>query len=192
MTITIDPTKTYTAEEYLALEVESEIRNEYRNGAIIPMTGGTPAHNEITATLIFLLKSALRQQPYSIFVTDQRLWIPDLDQYTYPDVMVTPRPPELKPGRKDTVMNPTFIAEVLSDSTEKYDRGNKFEAYRSISTFQEYLLIAQEKPHVEQYIKQAENKWLFTEYHDLSESFELQSVGVTISLADLYEAVFGD
>ncbi|MGF1496844.1 MAG: Uma2 family endonuclease [Elainellaceae cyanobacterium] len=192
MTITIDPTKTYTAEEYLALEVESEIRNEYRNGEVIPMTGGTPAHNEITATLIFLLKSALRQQPYSIFVTDQRLWIPDLDQYTYPDVMVTPRPPELKPGRKDTVMNPTFIAEVLSDSTEKYDRGNKFEAYRSISTFQEYLLIAQEKPHVEQYIKQAENKWLFTEYHDLSESFELQSVGVTISLADLYEAVFGD
>lgn len=191
MTLASSQPKTYTAEEYLALEVESEIRNEYRNGEINPMTGGTPAHNEIIRMVVFLLTAALRKQPYSIFVTDQRLWIPDLDQYTYPDVMVTPRPPELKPGRKDTVMNPIFIAEVLSDSTEKYDRGDKFEAYRSISTFQEYLLIAQEKPHVEQYIKQAENQWLFTEYRDLNATFKLQSIGVTLSLADLYEAVFG-
>jgi len=192
MPLTPSPTQTYTAEEYLALEVKSDIRSEYRDGDIIPMTGGTPAHNEIIATLIFLLKSALRQQPYSIFVTDQRLWIPDRDQYTYPDVMVTPRPPELQPDRQDTVMNPILLVEVLSDSTEKYDRGDKFEAYRTIPAFQEYLLIAQTQPHVEQYTKQAENQWLFTEYHDLSTSFELQSVGVTIALADLYEAVFSN
>lgn len=187
---TITPTQTYTAEEYLALEVESDLRHEYRHGDILPMTGGTPAHNEITRMLVFLLTAALRKQPYSIFVTDQRLWIPELNQYTYPDIMVTPRPPELKPDRKDTVMNPLLLAEVLSDSTEKYDRGDKFEAYRTIPAFQEYLLIAQAKPHVEQYIKQAENQWLFTEYHDLSATVELQSVGVTITLADLYEAVF--
>ncbi|MEM1280810.1 MAG: Uma2 family endonuclease [Cyanobacteria bacterium P01_H01_bin.152] len=185
-------TKTYTAEDYLALEVESDLRHEYRNGEMIPMTGGTPAHNEINSVLNALLRFALQGQPYSIFVTDQRLWIPDLDQYTYPDIMVTPRPPELKPGRKDTVMNPIVLAEVLSDSTEKYDRGDKFAAYRTISTFQEYLLIAQDKPHVEQYTKQAANQWLFTEYHDLSATFKLQSVGVTITLADLYEAVFSD
>lgn len=182
----------YTAEEYLTLEVESDLRHEYRYGDIIPMTGGTPAHNEINSVLVFLLTAELRKQPYSIFVTDQRLWIPALDQYTYPDIMVMPRPPELKPGRKDTVMNPILLAEVLSDSTEKYDRGGKFESYRTIPAFQEYLLIAQEKPHVEQYVKQAENRWLFTEYHDLGELFALQSVGVTISLADLYEAVFSD
>lgn len=187
---TITPTQTYTAEEYLALEVESDLRHEYRHGDILPMTGGTPAHNEITRMLVFLLTAALRKQPYSIFVTDQRLWIPELNQYTYPDIMVTPRPPELKPDRKDTVMNPLLLAEVLSDSTEKYDRGDKFEAYRTIPAFQEYLLIAQAKPHVEQYIKQAENQWLFTEYHDLSATVELQSVGVTLTLADLYEAVF--
>jgi Uma2 family endonuclease len=189
MTFTPSPTKTYTAEEYLALEVESDLRHQYRHGEIIPMTGGTPAHNEINSILNALLRFALKGQPYSIFVTDQRLWIPELNQYTYPDIMVTPRPPELKPGRKDTVMNPILLAEVLSDSTEKYDRGDKFEAYRTIPAFQEYLLIAQAKPHVEQYIKQAENQWLFTEYHDLSATVELQSVGVTISLADLYEAV---
>jgi Uma2 family endonuclease len=138
---------------------------------------------------VFLLTADLRKQPYSIFVTDQRLWIPKLDQYTYPDIMVTPRPPELKPDRKDTVMKPILLAEVLSDSIEKYDRGEKFEAYRTIPTFQEYLLIAQAKPHVEHYVKQAENQWLFTDYDDLNQSFDLQSVGVTMALADLYEAV---
>lgn len=192
MTIAPSQTKTYTAEEYLALEVESETRSEYRNGEIIPITGGTLAHNEITATLIFLLKSALRQQPYSIFVTDQRLWIPDGDRYTYPDVMVTQRPAELKQGHKDTVINPILIAEILSDSTQGYDRGDKFAAYRTIPTFQEYLLIDQYKPHVEQYVKQSENQWLFTEYDDLGQTFTLQSVEVAIALTDLYEAVFSE
>lgn len=192
MTLTSSQTKTCTAEEYLALEVESDIRNEYRDGEIVSMTGGTPAHNEIAATLIFLLKSALRQQPYGIFVTDQRLWIPARNVYTYPDIMVTSRPVDLKPGRKDTVINPILMAEVLSDSTQGYDRGDKFEAYRTIPTFQEYLLIDQYKPHVEQYVKQAENQWLFTEYYSLEQSLTLQSVSVEIALADLYEAVFSD
>ncbi|WP_353259252.1 Uma2 family endonuclease [Prochlorothrix hollandica] len=192
MILAPSPTHTETAEDYLALDVESDLRHEYRHGDIIPMTGGTPAHNEIIRMLVFLLTADLRKQPYSIFVTDQRLWIPELDRYTYPDVMVTPRPPELKPDRTDTVMNPIFLAEVLSDSTEKYDRGDKFEAYRTIPTFQEYLLITQDKPHVEQYVKQGENQWLFTEYHDLSATVELRSVGVTIALADLYEAVFSE
>lgn len=192
MSIATPDTKTYTAEDYLALDVESDIRHEYRNGNIIPMTGGTPAHNEIVRMLVFLLTAALRKQPYGIFVTDQRLWIPDLDQYTYPDAMITPRPLELKPGRKDTVMNPIFIAEVLSESTEGYDRGGKFEAYRTISTFQEYLLIDQARPHVEQYVKQSENQWLFTEHQGLDRTLTLSSVNVAIALAELYEAVFSD
>jgi Uma2 family endonuclease len=156
------------------------------------MAGGTPAHNEITRMLIFLLTVALRKQPYNIFVTDQRLWVPDRELYTYPDVMVTERPADLKPGRTDTVINPILIAEVLSSSTKAYDRDEKFEAYRTISTLQEYLLIDQHRPHVEQYVKQAENQWLFSEYPDLSQTFELQSVKVTIALSDLYEAVFSD
>ena len=190
MSIATPDTKTYTAEDYLALDVESDIRHEYRNGDIIPMTGGTPAHNEIVRMLVFLLTAELRKQPYSIFVTDQRLWIPDLDQYTYPDAMITPRPPELKPGRKDTVMNPIFIAEVLSESTEGYDRGDKFAAYRTIPTFQEYLLIDQARPHVDQYVKQSENQWLFTEHQGLDRTLTLSSVNVAIALAELYEAVF--
>ncbi|MGF1536880.1 MAG: Uma2 family endonuclease [Elainellaceae cyanobacterium] len=188
MTITALSDRTYTGEEYLDLEVESDVRCEYRNGKIVPMTGGTPAHNDIIRMFVFLLTAALRKQPYSIFVTDQRLWIPDPDLYTYPDVMVTPRPVDLKPGRNDTVMNPILLAEVLSGSTEGYDRGDKFLAYRSMTSFQEYLLIAQEAPHVEHYVKQGENQWLFTEYRGFDKSFTLQSVAVTIALADLYEA----
>ncbi len=189
--MTLTPTKTYTAEEYLALEVESEFRHEYRQGDIIPMTGGTTTHNKLNATLVFLLMSALRKQPYCIFVTDQRLWLPERDQYTDPDVMVTPRPPDLKPGRKDTVMNPILIVEVLSDSTESDDRGEKFAAYRTLPTLQEYVLIAHDKPQVEQYVKQAEHQWLFQDYLGLEHTLVLQSVDVAIPLTELYEAVFG-
>lgn len=173
MAIASSPTEIYTAEEYLALEVESDLRSEYRNGAIVPMTGGTPEHNEITGNFIFCLKAALKGQPYSIFVADQRLWIPSCNLYTYPDAMVTPRPVELKPGRKDTVTNPVLIAEVLSDSTRAYDRGDKFEAYRTIPTFQEYLLIDPYRLHIEQFVKQSDNQWLFTEYSGLDDRISL-------------------
>lgn len=185
--------KRYTAEEYLALEVESETRNEYRNGEIVPMAGGTPDHNEISGSFFFLLKAALRKQPYSIFVTDQRLWLPEVNIHTYPDVMLTSRPPELKPDRRDTVMNAILIAETLSNSTEGYDRGDKFAHYRTMATFQEYVLIHQYRPCVEHYVRQSENQWLFTEYVGLEASFDLVSVDVAITLADLYEAIkFGD
>ncbi len=195
MTVSLSPErspdlqKTYTAEEYLTLEVASDVRSEFRDGEIVEMTGGTPAHSEITRMLVVLLTMALRKQPYSIFVTDQRLWIPEANLHTYPDVMITPRPPALKPGRKDTVMNPIFVAETLSDSTEGYDRGEKFAHYRTIETFQEYLLVSQYQPRVEHYVKQAENQWLFTEYSGLEARLKLSSVAVEITLADLYEAV---
>lgn len=189
MTVTATQSKTYTAEEYLALEVESDIRSEYRDGEIVPMTGGTPKHNKLSSALNALLWFALRGKPYTVFVTDQRLWIPNKNLYTYPDVMVTPEPVELMSGRKDTVINPILLAEVLSDSTKHYDRGDKFEAYRTIATFQEYLLIDQNRPHLEQYVKQAENQWLFTEYNGMEQTITLRSLDVEIALADLYEAI---
>ncbi len=188
MTVTIE-TKTYTAEEYLALEIESDIRNEFRNGEIVPMTGGTPEHNEITSVLNALLRVALRGKPYSIFIADQRLWIPEAQIYTYPDVMVTSRPPKLQPGRKDTVMDPVLIAETLSKSTQGYDRGDKFNFYRTIETFQEYVLVDQYSPQVEHFVKQSENQWLLTTYRGLEASFMLESVEMQITLADLYEAI---
>lgn len=187
MTVAAPKAKTYTAAEYLALELELEVRSEFRDGEIVEMTGGTPEHNEIAGTLLFLLKAALRKQPYSIFVTDQRLWLPECNLYTYPDVMVLPRPPELQTGRKDTVMNPIFMAEVLSESTQGYDRGQKFSAYQTVASFKEYLLIDQYQPRVEQYVRQEANKWLLTVHQGSEARLSLDSVPVEIELSDLYE-----
>ncbi len=182
-------TKTYTPEEYLELEITSETRNEYRNGEIIPMTGGTPDHNKISGNLYIILTLALRRKPYETFHVDQRLWIPAVSLYTYPDVMVLQKPLELQTGRKDTVLNPCFIAEVLSKSTQNYDRIEKFASYRTIPTFQEYLLIDQYRIHVEHYVKTAVNQWIFSEYDDPNINLSLSNFETQILIADLYENI---
>jgi len=182
-------TKNYTPEEYLELEIASETRNEYRNGEIIPMTGGTPDHNKISGNLYIILTLALRRKPYETFHVDQRLWIPAVSLYTYPDVMVLQKPLELQTGRKDTVLNPCFIAEVLSKSTQNYDRSEKFASYRTIPTFQEYLLIDQYRIHVEHYVKTAVNQWMFSEYHDPNITLSLSNFETQILIADLYENI---
>jgi Uma2 family endonuclease len=187
--IALSPIPTISPEEYLALEVESETRNEYRNGEIVPMTGGTPAHNKLASALNALLWFALRDQPLSLFMTDQRLWIPAVNIHTYPDIMVTKDPLVFQAGRRDTVMNPVFVAEVLSDSTKAYDRTDKFAAYRSIEGFEEYLLIDQAKVGVEHYVKQSENQWLFASYDRLDVQLVLTSLGTQVSLADLYSTI---
>ena len=181
--------KTYTVDEYLELEIASDIRNEYRNGEIIPMTGGTPNHNEIAVNLLAFIKPALRGKPYRLFSADQRLWIPAVKMHTYPDVMVAPKPLEMQTGRKDTITNPCFIAEVLSKSTQNYDRSEKFAAYRTIDTFQEYLLIDQYRIHVEHHVKAAINQWLLSEYDDPSVTISLQFADLQIQIADLYDNI---
>jgi len=178
-----------TADDYLAQEVLAETRNEYRNGVVVPMTGGTPEHNFIAINLITILKFALRGQAYDLALADQRLWIPEPNLYTYPDVMVARRPIERKPDRTDTVMNPILIAEVLSKSTATYDRTEKFAAYRTIASLQNYLLIDQYQPHVELYARTGDQQWLFSEYGQLSDQVLLDAVSVELPLTDLYEAI---
>jgi Uma2 family endonuclease len=161
--------RTYSPEEYLELEVASDTRHEYIDGEIVPMTGGMPNHNQILLNLAGALNFVLRQQPYRVFVADQRLWIPQRRIYTYPDVMVIEGALAYQAGRRDTLTNPVLIVEVLSKSTRDYDspaetlcdRGDKFSAYRTIPTFQEYLLIDQYGYQVEQYTKTGEKKWVF-------------------------------
>lgn len=179
----------YTADEYLALEVQAQERHEFVEGVIRSMTGGTPDHNAIAGNLLVLLKAALRGQPYRTFVADQRLWIPAHNLYTYPDVMVVPKPLQLQTGRTDTVMNPCLIAEVLSNSTKDYDRGDKFLAYRTMPTFQEYVLIDQYRCYVEHYVKTSSHQWLLSEYRSADDSFACHSIDCNICVADLYEEV---
>jgi Uma2 family endonuclease len=179
----------YTPQEYLEFEVTSEERHEYVNGKIRLMTGGTPDHNEIASNLLLALKLLLKGKPYRIFITDQRLWIGDRNLYTYPDVMVVEKPLQLQTGRTDTVMNPCFIAEVLSKSTQDYDRGEKFSAYRTITSFREYLIVDQYRIHVEHYVKTAVNQWLLSEYDDPNVTLSLSTFDAQIQIVDLYENI---
>lgn len=188
MTQTIEK-KSYTTGEYLEAEILSEERHEYINGEIRLMTGGTPNHNDIVSNLLIALKLGLRKKAFRTFVADQRLWIPDRNIYTYPDIMVLEQPIQLQERRTDTVMNPCLIAEVLSKSTKDYDRSEKFRSYRTIETFQEYLLIDQYQIHVEHYVKTAVNQWLLSEYSDPQVTLNLNSVELELKIADLYENI---
>ena len=181
--------KYYTPEAYLALEDEAQERHEYLDGEIVPMAGGMPNHNQIALNLSGALNFALKRQPYRVFVTDQRLWIPARRLYTYPDVMVVQGALQFQDGRKDTLTNPVMIAEVLSDSTQAYDQGEKFKAYRTIPDFQEYVLIDQYSMHVEQYYKTEPHQWLFSEYDGEAATLKLNTVPVELSFADLYDKV---
>ena len=175
-------------EKYFEIELTLEERHEYINGEIRLMTGGTPNHNKISGNLFFALKLALGKLPYETFFTDQRLWIPNRNIYTYPDIMVLEQPIQLQEERTDTVVNPCLIVEVLSKSAKDYDRSEKFIAYRTIKTFQEYLLIDQYKIHVEHYVKTGVNQWLLSEYSDPQVTLTL-NFDLKLNIADLYENI---
>jgi len=179
----------YSPEEYLELESTSQERHEYLDGDIVLMVGGLPNHNRIILNIAAALNYLLKRQPYDVFAADQRLWIPRKRIYTYPDVMVVQGELQLQEGRKDTITNPTMIVEVVSESTEAYDRSGKFAAYRTLTTFQEYLLIDQYSLHVEQYYKTEPRKWIFSEYDGKDAVLTLSSVAFEISFANLYAKV---
>jgi Uma2 family endonuclease len=153
------------------------------------MTRGTPNHNRIALNFSAALNLAVKQQPYETFVADQKLWIPKKRINTYPHVMVVEGELLLQEGRRDTITNPLMIAEVLSESTRAYDKDKKFVAYRTIPSFQEYVLIDQYIVHVEQYHKTDGKSWMFTEYDNLNETLSLNSLPFQIMLADIYNKV---
>ncbi|NJN23841.1 MAG: Uma2 family endonuclease [Acaryochloridaceae cyanobacterium RL_2_7] len=182
----------YSPEEYLNQEEQSEVRHAYLDGEIVPMVGGTPNHNRIILNVATLLNVSLKRQPYQVFVADQRLWIPSRNVYTYPDVMVISGDFQLQEGRKDTITNPALIVEVLSSSTQAYDQTDKFKAYRSLESLQEYILIDQYSIHIEQYIKQSDRDWRFTDYDGEEAELKLASVPLSLSLLDIYDRVTFD
>ncbi|MEH2173751.1 Uma2 family endonuclease [Nostoc sp.] len=179
----------YTPEEYLELEEAADYKSEYIDGQIIPMAGGTANHNRIAGNFYAVLNFAFRQQEYEVFNSDMRLWIYQKRIYTYPDVTVIADEPEFFNNRTDIITNPRVIVEVLSKSTKNYDREDKFQAYRTISTFQEYLLIDQTWIHVDQFSKIGKKQWTLREYDEEDEAIALVTVPFEISLQDLYNKV---
>jgi Uma2 family endonuclease len=179
----------YSPEEYLQLEETAEYKSEYIDGLIIPMAGGTTNHNRIALNVSTELNFAFKQQDYEVFMGDVRLWIPQHRIYTYPDVMVIVGEPIYWDNRTDTITNPIVIIEVLSESTAGYDREGKFQAYRTIPSFAEYVLIDQTRIYIEQYSKTAKKRWSLCEYDEEDESITLTSIAFQISLADVYNKV---
>lgn len=187
----------YTPEEYLELEEVAEYKSEYIDGQIISIAGGTVNHNQIALNLSTELNFAFKKQNYRVFMGDVRLWISQKRTYTYPDVMILAGEPEFFNNRRDIILNPQIIVEVLSKSTKGYDspaetlceRESKFQVYRTISTFQEYLLIDQTRIHVDQFSKTGKKQWALREYDEEDEAIALATVPFEISLQDLYNKV---
>lgn len=188
MVIQVQP-RFYTPEEYLALEETAVDKSEYRDGEIVPMTGGSTDHNDIAGNLYAHLKFALRQQPYKVFIGDVRLWIPAYRLFTYPDVMMIAGEPAFYSGRTDTITNPQMIVEVLSKSTRNYDQGDKFDAYRTIPEFQEYVLVDQYQVYVKQFVKTTDGYWLLKDYREVQQILAFTSVDFAIRLEEIYEGV---
>lgn len=179
----------YTPEEYLEQEINADYKSEYRDGEIVPVTGGTTNHNELALNLAATLKLSLRRKNCKVYIGDVRLWIAQYRQYTYPDVMLIQGQPLYADDSKTTVMNPSVIVEVLSKSTQNYDQGDKFMYYRSVPEMKEYILIDQKQFHVIQHTKTETGQWLLSEYKDEAAVLAFKSIDFIINLSDLYEGV---
>lgn len=178
-----------TSEEYLAIERAAEIKSEFYNGEMFAMAGASRAHVIIVGNLAAELRQQLKKRPCNVYSTDLRLRVEETGLYTYPDIMVACEQQLFADNQKDTLLNPKVIIEVLSDSTKDYDRGGKFAHYRKLASLHEYILVAQDEPHVEQYIRQPDSRWMLSETDDITSILHLSSIDCDIPLAEIYDKV---
>jgi Uma2 family endonuclease len=181
----------YTPEEYLALERKAEYRSEYIDGQIYAMVGASRAHNTITLNLGRELSSLLINSPCEVYVSDMRVKVSSAGMYTYPDLVAVCDQPTFEDGHVDSLTNPTVIIEVLSPSTELYDRGGKFARYRRIESLMEYVLVSQDKALVEHYVRQdnARSQWVLREIDNIEDKLRLASIGCEVTLGAIYVKV---
>lgn len=180
--------KTYTPEEYLVLEERAEYRSEYWDGQIIKMSGGTGNHNSITLNIAGELKSRLRNKCRT-FAIDVKVWIDIWNSYAYPDVFVICQEPQYHKKRRDIYTNPNLIIEVLSNGTKIFDKGDKFLAYQTINSLQEYIMVDQYKFLVEQYIKQKDGNWTYKATIGQDSQINLYFVNETLKLSEIYDLI---
>ncbi len=184
-------TKHYiTPEEYLAFERECiDQKHEYFDGEIFAMSGASFRHTLISSAITGMFYNQFQGRDCNAVSSDLRVKIPKTGLYTYPDIVVVCGEPEFEDQVFDTLLNPVVIIEILSKSTENYDRGKKFENYRKIKSLQEYLLVSQEEIHVEHYQRQDNNSWTFKEYALPEEKITLSSINAQLTLADIYAKI---
>jgi len=181
--------KTWTVDEYLAFERSSAEKHEFFQGEIFAMAGASREHNLIVSNINAELRNLLRKRPYEVYPSDMRIMIPATGLYTYPDVSVVCGGPLFDDDQNDTLLNPQVIFEVLSENTERYDRGKKFENYRSIPSLAEYVLVSQDAILVEHYARQPDGAWLLREFRQGSK-LALAAIGCEIAVDEIYLKVF--
>lgn len=182
--------KTYlTPEQYLEFERKSDEKHEYFAGAIYLMAGGSARHNRIAGSAYAALYAQLRRRNCNVYPSDMRVKMVQTGLYTYPDISIVCGNEQFEDKKEDTLLNPVVIIEVLSPSTEKYDRGKKFQNYRTLLSLREYILIAQDECYVEKYTRQVDNTWVLTEATGREETMVLSSIQCILELMDVYEKV---
>ncbi len=180
----------YTLEEYLELDHESEERIEFWDGHVFTLAGASNNHDQIQGNGYFALRSKLQGKPCRVFLSEMRVKVPEYPPYRYPDLSALCGEAKFeKLGKQELLVNPQLIIEILSDSTAEFDRSYKFTYYKSIESFTEYILIAQDRSHVTQFVKQADNSWLHHEFNALEDQFYLASLDCEMALAELYQDV---
>jgi Uma2 family endonuclease/predicted nucleotidyltransferase len=179
----------YTPEEYLALEEVVETKNEYFQGEIFAMSGGSANHNRIAVSVCMMLAAEFEESSCEVFSSDVRLLVQAIGLYTYPDAMVVCDPVEYVEDRNDTVTNPIVIVEVLSKSTREYDRDKKFELYRDLPSFRDYLLIDQDRVYIDHYHKLEDGRWVLTLFNNPDTDLTLTAIEVSLSVRRIYHKV---
>jgi Uma2 family endonuclease len=187
----IDPT--LTPAEYLAFErQQTDAKHEYLNGQITAMSGASREHNLIVGNAFASLHGQLRGKGCEVYSNDMRVYIPATGLYTYPDIAALCGEPVFEGDQFDTLLNPHVIIEVLSSSTEAYDRGAKFAHYRSIESLQAYVLIAQDRPHIELFERGTDGRWVLSEAKGLESRLELEALGCVLELSEVYERILDE
>jgi len=184
------PARSYiTPQEYLARERKATHKSEYWNGQIFAMSGASPEHVTIMTNLIVALNPQVQPKGCRVYGSDLRVRVEDANLYTYPDLSVVCGKPRFDERELDVLLNPVLIAEILSPSTERYDRVGKFSMYSGIASLREYLLVSQSTVHVERYLRRPGGRWEKTEATRLKDSIKLASVPAVLKVRDLYRQV---
>ncbi len=186
--VSVEEGKKYSLEEYIKIDETGTVRHEYFDGKLIPMPGETKHHNELCINLLVALKTRLKPS-FKVFIENVKVKIEDEDKYVYPDIAVEAEEPAKHfPYKNYIIYAPVLIAEILSDSTRKYDFTDKFILYQKISSLKYYLLIEPEKQVVLFYEKNDEGEWMAKTYTELNEVIELKSLNASIKLQDIYSS----
>lgn len=176
-------------EEYLNIERRATSRSEYLNGEMFAMAGATRQHNRISSNLVSDINQHIKSRDCNVYSSDLRVHVPSTGYFTYPDIVITCGKEEFTDAHNDILVNPLVIMEILSDSTVSIDRGKKFEQYRELASFVEYLLIEQRTPHIEQYILHDSQEWRYRDIHGIDEQVTIQAIDCTLLLRDIYHKV---